>query len=93
MLYATRLELAIAGVAIAAGAFTAGLIVGNSEQPHYVAPNTALAEPADWTLAPCSLWADDSDPKLPPYTITNACVADDGTISLAPETTIQLETK
>lgn len=39
----------------------------------------------DWTLAPCAWWSGEVDPILPPYTITNECVEDDGTVSIAPD--------
>lgn len=41
---------------------------------------TINSNSADWTVAPCSRWADTEFPQLPPYTIPNLCVAPDGSI-------------
>ena len=39
--------------------------------------------PPDWTIAPCVLWSTDTAPILPPYTRTDVCVTDIGTLSFA----------
>lgn len=41
-------------------------------------------EAPDWTYAPCSWWADTQYPTIPPYTHTDYCAADDGTLIPAP---------
>jgi hypothetical protein len=37
---------------------------------------------ADITVLPCSAWADNQNPVIPPYTFTGACALPDGTLSV-----------
>lgn len=64
-----------------------GVTVVNSSLAQQSKAHAVVAVAPDWTIAPCSWWAGESDPVLPPYTIANECVTDIGTISYAPSPT------
>ena len=49
--------------------------------------------PPDWTVEPCSLWATDAKPVLPPFTVTDACVEPNGNISVPNLDHVDLPTK
>lgn len=40
---------------------------------------------ADITVLPCALWGGNSDPVIPAYTFTGACVLPDGYLSVPPD--------
>lgn len=71
-----RTEHTLVAIALVATGVTGGVLghLAHTEQP---AP----------TVVSCSAWADTSDPVLPPNTVPDVCVTDDGYLSTpgAPE--------
>lgn len=60
-------------VALVAATATAAILV------------TRPAPGPDWTIALCSAWIDKTNPEMPPYTYTDRCLDNDGTIIYAPK--------
>lgn len=71
---------AVVTLAIVAAALT-GYGIGSN------APHSAAQAPADITVMPCSAWANDAHPVIPPHTLTDACVDTRGTLHTAPTST------
>lgn len=70
------------GILLVTGLAT-GYAANSTAEMHeqQVAAHTA----PDWTVEPCSAWANTEFPKLPAYTYTDRCVAPDGSIVFAPK--------
>lgn len=73
----TRLQAALS-VTISAAALIAaslsGYAIGNQ-------PDDSIV------VMPCSAWADEQHPTIPPHTLTDACVDQRGTLHTAPTAT------
>lgn len=63
-----------------------GIIIGAYAQQ-------ANDQRADITVLPCSAWADNARPEIPPFTFTGACSEPDGTLSVPSRDLGQLPTE
>lgn len=72
----TRLTAALS-VALTVAALCASALTGYSIGTH-------TDDNTDVTVLPCSAWADDANPTIPPYTLPDACVDPSGTLHTAP---------
>lgn len=68
--------LTVTTAALVAAALT-GYAIGHQDAAQQ-------ATTADIGVMPCSAWANDADPEIPPYTLTDACVDPSGTLHTAP---------
>jgi hypothetical protein len=76
---------AAAGVATVAALIVAANVGLDRHDSAPIKPHHTVTEQApDWTYAPCSWWADTQYPTIPPYTHTDYCAAEDGTLIPAP---------
>lgn len=78
---------ALAAVCFGAGAVTSESTPAPSHNSSATS-KSASHEVPDWTIAPCTWWADTAQPVLPAYTVQNVCMTDDGTLSYAAAPTL-----
>jgi len=101
MIRIARAQLVFLVILAALGGTAFGILLATpspTSGSHVGTHHKSTAQIPDYTVAPCSLWADTGTPDLPPYTIQNVCAYQDASgawvLSIAPDADLgQLPTR